>query len=326
MLAQGCAVRHNSTKATTTSQKKTDESAAAPAGPAAGGAGAAADAAGAQAAEPAVVHATHPRLVYRRQMRELRKKYAAEVAALRASEEAEAAMARTTSDKELRRQQEIEELKKKREAFLRGIDAFVAPMKMPSPIDAVLGSDGLADKPKRKPETESKKDENGDPIDDIFEERRAMWLQFFIERRKRRFLNLVQHKQSLAQQRLEALTYLFHASANFVTYRNLDAKIAEVTRHKTTPGSSVPQMLARAEQAMLTGDNTPIFVTSASAASLPKTSREAALKQAVGASPDVPDATEIRSLHEKHRDLIDAANASSDSYIPANERFSKPAN
>eukprot|EP00842_Homolaphlyctis_polyrhiza_P001998 jgi/Hompol1/279/HPOL_003617-RA len=158
-------------------------------------------------------------------MTKLRKQYQEEVKELAAKSSSNKEQLLKESYKaEALRAQDIAEFKRQREAYLRGIDAFMAPMNIPSPVDAVLHS-----KPQKSSSPKPGSSEK-DPIDTIFEERKRMWRQYCLERRQRRFATFANQRQNEANSRLDALTYLFHASSDFVTYHNLDSKIDAVLR------------------------------------------------------------------------------------------------
>ncbi|KAJ3054820.1 hypothetical protein HK097_000745 [Rhizophlyctis rosea] len=151
----------------------------------------------------------HPQYVYRQKMRVLREKYAAE--ALETQKAAEA------------KQQKAEQKKKAQEAaFLAEVAAYKKARARefsydghrtaPSAVDSIISPEAISDS----------------PPGDLLSKRRAMRKTQQDQLASCRFTNFVVSEQKAAENRKKALLYLYHAAADFVTYDNMDEKIAKV--------------------------------------------------------------------------------------------------
>ncbi|KAH6592700.1 hypothetical protein BASA61_004466 [Batrachochytrium salamandrivorans] len=275
---------------------------------------------------PASIRVTHPRTIFKDQMTVLRRKYQLEVAskALVTTKEAKEAL---VSNQKLQQTQaaDIKIFKKEREAYLRGIDAFTAPIyAMPTPIDSVLGHQkSTSSKSTSSKSTASK---GGDEVDLVFRERRKQWAQYCDERRNRRYHNLVTHKLQESKTRLDALTYLYYSASNFVTYSNLDGKVAEALRLGADTQATVNEMLVAAEIRDATDDTTGVFGSSSSwitnGSTRNELTRQDALKSALMGTLPSGD-MDAETIKEKHKVRKQAASMSADSVIPESEQFGK---
>ncbi|EGF77546.1 hypothetical protein BATDEDRAFT_91350 [Batrachochytrium dendrobatidis JAM81] len=188
---------------------------------------------------PASIRVTHPKSVFREQMRVLRRSYKEEH--LQKVHEAAQVAVQTkalTEETEHLKQEDIKQFKKKRDAYMQGIDAFISPIpSLPSPVDAVLARNN-----------KQFRSDTTDATDETFESRKRLWNQFIVDRRTRRYKNLVTFKQEESKVRRDALTYLYHSAADFVSYRNMDAKIDEVLKMNMLLYRTLPELAMAADQ------------------------------------------------------------------------------
>ncbi|KAI9202927.1 uncharacterized protein BJ171DRAFT_583412 [Polychytrium aggregatum] len=157
-------------------------------------------------ADPASLRIVHPRTQFKEQMKKLRLQYHQEYLARKNKEEEQKKL---KAAKELERQLEIQEdiVKFKQERSLE-IEKYTNTR---TAVDEVLS------KTPAKAST-STSDIDHDKLD-------SQWAEFITKRRQKRFENHLALHNHNKERRLEELLYLYYASADFVSYSNLDAKI-----------------------------------------------------------------------------------------------------
>ncbi|KAJ3193172.1 hypothetical protein HDU67_005221 [Dinochytrium kinnereticum] len=156
-------------------------------------------------------------------MRRLRKQYLAESLVDLRAKEAEAekqkearAVARERLREEVRRFKE--EMMQKNSSL--GPGGKGATSGRPA-LDEALGAAKVG-------ETETVAKKNLSPLDPKSLEEPDGWHKYATARRRTRFKTELERKQRLAKARIASLMYLLHASADFVTYRNLEDKLQDV--------------------------------------------------------------------------------------------------
>ncbi|KAI8850030.1 hypothetical protein BC829DRAFT_390253 [Chytridium lagenaria] len=163
-----------------------------------------------------VLQPLDPKIPFRETMRRLRKQYLAEsLVALRVKEEevGKQKEARAIARERLREEVRMfkEEMQQKNSALGPGGKGAKAGRQA---LDDALGTKtegSLSTPPKTSVDA---------------------WQKYALARRRIRFTTELEGRQRLAKERIASMMYLFHASADFVTYRNLDAKIKEVFDQK----------------------------------------------------------------------------------------------
>ncbi|KAI8928756.1 hypothetical protein BC831DRAFT_447258 [Entophlyctis helioformis] len=291
-------------------------------------------------AKPASLRVTHPRTVFRSQMKTLRRQYQLELAELSAKRASDHSAEDSAQDELVRRAKDIEAFRKQRAAYLKGIDAFIAPMNVPTPVDAVLksspssssssSSQSVFTSKRQSLRGDASNADQGNPLDAVFEERKALWRSYIDTRRARRFQNLATFRSTESETRMDSLTYLFHSAANFVTYSNMEEKLETAVRVSGSVNNpSINELLASANQQELSGESSysastygqvspsPIGMRSALGSPSAKDRRELALKNALlgTTNNDQLDARAIREKHEARARMM----ADADGHIPDSE-------
>ncbi|KAJ3107091.1 hypothetical protein HDU96_008015 [Phlyctochytrium bullatum] len=173
-----------------------------------------------------ILRPINPKSQFRIKMRQLRKQYFAESIIARREQEAEAKAqeeARRVARERLR--EEIRQYKLAAAAERRSGDEPTGPAGPGAKANAAL------EKALRTAEEEKAVgemvNETLSPFDPKVLETPGGWERWVEARRKLRFLSELQRVKRVRKERLGSLMYLFHATQEFVTYRNLDSKLTE---------------------------------------------------------------------------------------------------
>lgn len=169
--------------------------------------------------------AVSPHALFKQQMTQRRRQYQLEIQKLSQSKEmAELKEADAISRTQELRMKRLDGYKQQRMAFINGMDSLV-PINTGSTVDHITGS------------TRS-------TVDGITRSTVSQWKQYVQMRRARRSTNWNAFNQSQSRKRLDALTFLFHSAADFVTYTNLEAKLSQAVRPAaSTPRNVIPRLL-----------------------------------------------------------------------------------
>ncbi|KAI8819355.1 uncharacterized protein EV422DRAFT_534430 [Fimicolochytrium jonesii] len=167
----------------------------------------------------ASLKARHPNTVYREAMKVKRKQYFEESKQASARKELESVEERGREEQRKRDLAEkIRQFKALRsQSFSEDVTATHGGKA--SPVDALDGgsSAGETGSAKVKADAENKE-----------------WKEFISLRRQKRFENHVRDRVEQSEQRLESLLYLYHSTAKFITYDNLEPTIRALVAQPTT--------------------------------------------------------------------------------------------
>ncbi|KND01032.1 uncharacterized protein SPPG_04125 [Spizellomyces punctatus DAOM BR117] len=162
----------------------------------------------------AKVRLKHPRTAFREQMTQKRKQYFAE--SKEALKRQEAIAARQKEQEEARRRELSDKIRQFKAERLKSFSE-VGDAEQGEPVSV---KEGLSQDGQKESVNEGK--------DPFFESRRDLYARFKQVRRQKRFENFVQSRCTQSEQRLESLLYLYHSANNFITYENIDARVAEL--------------------------------------------------------------------------------------------------